>query len=109
MMPTSPPRHTPAGHRTREQYRRDLDRQRGTPAQRGYDAAWFKASKAFLAAHPWCVCCGKPATVVDHIRPHRGDRALFWDRTNWQPMTKPCHDRKTATVDRSAGRGSLQT
>lgn len=21
--------------------------------------------------------------VVNHIRPHRGDQALFWDRSNW--------------------------
>ncbi|WP_274631209.1 HNH endonuclease [Arvimicrobium flavum] len=27
--------------------------------------------------------------VVDHIFPHRGDEALFWDRSNWQPL---CHD-----------------
>ena len=34
-----------------------------------------------------------PARVVDHIRPHRGDVELFWDRSNWQPLCKPCHDR----------------
>jgi 5-methylcytosine-specific restriction protein A len=37
-----------------------------------------------------------PASVVDHIVPHRGDMALFWDRSNWQAMSKLCHDRKTA-------------
>ena len=36
-----------------------------------------------------------PATVVDHIVPHRGDHALFWDKQNWQPLCKDCHDRKT--------------
>lgn len=30
--------------------------------------------------------------VADHIRPHRGDEALFWDRANLQCLCKPCHD-----------------
>lgn len=30
--------------------------------------------------------------VADHIRPHRGDEALFWDRGNLQCLCKPCHD-----------------
>jgi 5-methylcytosine-specific restriction protein A len=24
---------------------------------------------------------------------------LFWDRSNWQSMSKACHDRKTARED----------
>jgi 5-methylcytosine-specific restriction protein A len=35
------------------------------------------------------------ATIIDHIIPHRGDKRLFWDRTNWQPICQACHDRKT--------------
>ena len=30
--------------------------------------------------------------VADHIKPHRGDPALFWDRANLQCLCKPCHD-----------------
>ena len=53
-----------------------------------------------LSRHPLCAECLKngtltPATVVDHIVPHRGDHALFWDEQNWQPLCKNCHDRKT--------------
>lgn len=46
--------------------------------------------------------CGAPATVVDHIIPHRGDlsSAAFWDETNWQPLCKRHHDRKTAREGR---------
>jgi 5-methylcytosine-specific restriction enzyme A len=70
---------------------------------RGYDRKWQKESKAFLAEHPLCQCpdCddgrkrSTAATVVDHRIPHRGDMTLFWDRSNWQAMAKPCHDRKT--------------
>lgn len=75
---------------------------RGGAAARGYDARWQKARKAFLSRHPLCAECLKsgvltPATVVDHIIPHRGDRSLFWDENNWQPLCKGCHDRKTGS------------
>lgn len=52
------------------------------------------ARAAFLALHPLCACCHALATVVDHITPHRGDDALFWNRLNWQPLCAPCHNRK---------------
>ena len=73
--------------------------------KRGYDARWQKASKAFLQAHPLCVRCMEEgrytkATIVDHIKPHRGDPTLFWDEGNWQPLCKWCHDQKTMTEDR---------
>lgn len=32
------------------------------------------------------------ATVVDHIKPHRGDQVLFWDESNWQSLCQPHHD-----------------
>jgi 5-methylcytosine-specific restriction enzyme A len=41
--------------------------------------------------------------VVDHIIPHRGDMTLFWNRKNWQAMSKTCHDKKTATQDGGFG------
>lgn len=83
---------------------RKKDRERGTSHQRGYDARWNKARIEHLDEHPLCVDCGKreyvmPATVVDHIVPHKGNDELFWDRSNWQSLCKPCHDRKTATED----------
>lgn len=63
--------------------------------------AWRSASKGFLRKHPLCADCQDlglvvPATEVDHIIPHRGDRGLFWQRRNWQSLCKPCHSRKTA-------------
>ena len=76
-----------------------------------YGNAWARAAKAFLARHPLCQCedCKEgelritPAEVVDHRKPHRGDRELFWDHDNWQAMSKACHDRKTATEDGGFG------
>ena len=73
---------------------------RGSAAERGYDGKWRSARARFLRKYPLCVKCrenGKltPATVVDHIVPHRGDPVLFWDEKNWQPLCKDCHGEKT--------------
>ncbi|WP_308302390.1 HNH endonuclease signature motif containing protein [Bacillus sp. V5-8f] len=58
-----------------------------------------------LARLPLCVECGRPGTDVDHIKPHKGNQALFWDSSNWQTLCKPCHSHKTATKDGGFGRG----
>lgn len=75
---------------------------RETAAERGYDSKWRDARSRFLRKHPLCAGCMKagklmPATVVDHIIPHRGDQVLFWNKENWQPLCKDCHDRKTGS------------
>ncbi len=72
------------------------DKKRETATQRGYNARWQRARKTFLANNPVCRVCDRGATVVDHIEPHRGDMRLFWDKANWQPLCKLCHDKKTA-------------
>jgi len=84
------------------------DQRRGSAHQRGYTSKWQRARAGFLALHPLCDECARhgrvsAATVVDHIKPHKGDRALFWDRDNWQPLCKPCHDAKTAREDGGFG------
>lgn len=75
---------------------KQLDRSRGTARGRGYTHDWEKERAEFLRQNPWCAIkgsrCSKRATVVDHRIPHRGDMKLFWDRLNWQPACKPCHD-----------------
>lgn len=78
---------------------------RESAGKRGYNTRWKKARLRFLHIHPLCEECkrnGKyvKATVVDHIKPHRGDMALFWDETNWQALCKPCHDKKTWREDK---------
>jgi 5-methylcytosine-specific restriction protein A len=80
---------------------RAKDARRGTAAERGYTYRWAKARRTFLKRYPLCAECQRqgrvtPATVVDHIVPHRGDQALFWDRNNWAALCKYHHDRKTA-------------
>ncbi len=78
---------------------------RSNAAERGYDSKWRTARNRFLKANPLCGKCKEQdkltkATVVDHIKPHRGDKVLFWDESNWQALCKSCHDTKTMTEDR---------
>jgi 5-methylcytosine-specific restriction enzyme A len=70
---------------------------RPTARQRGYSWRWEKVRKFYLLAHPLCVMCSQEgritaASVVDHIKPHKGDQQLFWDPSNWQALCKPHHD-----------------
>lgn len=70
--------------------------------RRGYGHKWRAVRAQFLRRNPLCVECLKrgkiaPATVVDHIIPHRGDEKLFWEERNWQALCKVCHDRKTGS------------
>ena len=100
------PRLVPYGRKYCEEHERQRQGDRADAETRGYGWEWQKARKFFLKRHPWCIRCkakGRlvPATVVDHIKPHRGDAKLFWDETNWQPLCKSCHDHKTMTEDRN--------
>lgn len=105
-MPASAPKHRPmkamaARHVPAEQVR-------ATSAQRGYGSRWQKARATYLMRHPLCAHCEAAgrvtaATVVDHVTPHKGDQALFWDTANWQPLCKAHHDAKTATEDGGFG------
>lgn len=75
---------------------------RASSSKRGYNRQWQKARARYLKAHPLCVQCMKEgravtATVVDHVKPHRGDPVLFWDEKNWQSLCKPCHDKRHGT------------
>ncbi len=74
------------------------DARRPSATARGYDSRWDKARATYLLSHPYCVMqvapgrrCGKPANIVDHIVPHRGDQLLFWDKNNWQSLCIKCH------------------
>ena len=85
-------------------YARDYERRRGSSTGRGYGRKWEARARAYLQANPLCRACElagdvEPATEVDHIVPHRSDMMLFWNVTNWQPLCKPCHSRKTALED----------
>lgn len=40
------------------------------------------------------------AAVCDHIVPHRGDLALFWDENNLQSVCKEWHDREKQRLEK---------
>jgi 5-methylcytosine-specific restriction enzyme A len=87
-MPMRAPMHRPPGYKP-------SDAMRPSAAKRGYGAKWQQARAGFLVHHPRCVLCLRAATRVDHIEPHRGDMAKFWDKSNWQPLCEHCHNRKS--------------
>ena len=105
-MPSKPPVHRPPGWRSTAEVKRELDRQRPSAARRGYGPRWRRARAAFLAEHPLCTSCraeGRivPATVVDHVVPHRGDRTAVLGRGELGTgLCKRCHDAKTAREGR---------
>jgi len=75
-------------------------------AKSPYNSRWQKARATYLTSHQLCVVCARQgmvteATVVDHIKPHKGNQALFWDVDNWQALCKPCHDSWKARLERS--------
>ena len=70
-----------------------------------YGRRWKKARKAYLVQHPLCVMCRQQgrltaATLVDHVKPHNGDEALFWDVNNWQALCQPHHDSAKQRIEK---------
>lgn len=94
------------------EHTKQRDQRRGTAFSRGYDARWQRESKLHLKKYPLCgmrpggqlsvmsKCKDEgivtPGDLVDHVRPHRGDKRLFWDKSNWQTLCHSCHNRKGA-------------
>lgn len=71
--------------------------------------AWRRYRLSYLADHPLCV---DPfldhgplvaATVVDHVKPHRGDYGMFWDGWNHQALCGPCNSKKAAKYEGGFG------
>ena len=57
---------------------------------------WARIRRHQLREHPLCALClergvVEPATICDHIEPHRGDVNKFW-LGPFQSLCKPCHD-----------------
>lgn len=110
-------RHADAGKKrdleAKRERRRFFDRKRESASQRGYTSTWRRVAKRFLERDPYCEECFKqgkitPATEVDHIVPHKGDRNLMWDEKNWQSLCHRCHSRKTAREDGGFGNKVLE-
>lgn len=93
---------------------RQRDQARGTARERGYSSRWDKASATYLRSHPYCVVCGQPAEVTDHIKApklrqattpeeRRAASRLFWDQANWQALCQ--YHNKLKAIEREGGFG----
>jgi 5-methylcytosine-specific restriction endonuclease McrA len=65
---------------------------------------WRRVAKYQLRDHPLCAFCLKrgrvtPASVADHIEPHKGDQDLFWNGA-LQSLCKLCHDSAKAQQEK---------
>ncbi len=85
-----------------------VEPKRKSSNERGYGFAWQKARFYYFKKHPLCVHCEVegliiPATDLDHIIPHQGNKVLFWDSSNWQGLCHSCHSRKTVLEDGGFG------
>lgn len=75
-------------------HRRDYDRElKRRHTWRNYGGDWPKIRAQVLAEEPLCPC-GARATDVDHVVPLR--RGGTHQRSNLQPLCKPCHASKSA-------------
>lgn len=79
---------------------------------RGYDHLWVQECRNYRALNPLCIGClaigvTRKTDVVDHIVPHRGDKKLFWDRSNWQPACTWHHNSIKSELENMWGRGMI--
>lgn len=84
-----------------EVHRREAEQQRGTAAERGYDTRWQRIRRAYLYRNPWCLLCGRTATVADHFPLSRRQLVAQGvadpDAPNrLRPLCATCHNRETA-------------
>lgn len=66
-------------------------------------ARWQRLRAHQLLAHPLCALCAsrglvKPARIVDHVEPHRGDWMKFITG-KLQSLCKACHDGEKKIVE----------
>lgn len=102
----------PCAQKREKERKARADAARPSARERGYDTKWDRERAEYLKAHPRCQhvhndgkLCGRPSTVVHHIVAHKGDRKLFWRRSNWLPVCKACHDGPLQRQERGRGYG----
>jgi 5-methylcytosine-specific restriction enzyme A len=70
--------------------------------------AWQGLRQWRLQRDPLCVMCAEqgnvvPASVVDHLRPHQGDWALFIDADNTQSLCVSHHNSSKQREEHAGG------
>lgn len=69
-------------------------------------SAWQALRIRQLTKEPFCRYCeaqGRivPATIVNHIKPHKGDKVLFFASTNVESVCKQHHDSAIQSFERT--------
>lgn len=88
------------------------ERERNQPNRKWYHSERWKQLRLkvlvrddYTCKQTGQICAGEhPAPnspVVDHIRPHHWDEALFWDINNLQTVTKAYHDSEKQKQERA--------
>lgn len=86
------------------------ERRDASPLRRLYDTVRWKITRKRIFARDLFTCqmCrhieGDTSLLVcDHVKPHRGDLALFWDDANLQTLCKsPCHDKHKQALEQAS-------
>ena len=70
---------------------------RGTPRSGtpGYGAAWRRARDPYIAEHPDCEICGRPAVDVHHRDGRHPSAPGANAQSNLQSLCRSCHRRET--------------
>lgn len=72
-----------------------------------YDSRqWKVLRQQVLSERPFCTFCLRlgirtKATIVDHIKPHHGRAAIFFDRENLQPLCFHHHNATKQAIERN--------
>ncbi|MBC8444809.1 MAG: HNH endonuclease [Chloroflexi bacterium] len=75
-------------HQSEEWKRQDAER--GSAAERGYDAQWQKTRDRYLQDHPRCERCGRSRAILVHHRVRIVNGGSD-DSINLQALCKLCH------------------
>ncbi|WP_406871610.1 HNH endonuclease [Aminobacter sp. P9b] len=120
-MPDMPKMFRPAHAPSRQEQRRDYDRQRDERESRQWykTARWQKLKQRvhvrdlFVCQVTGVLCTGKhPAPnspVADHKIEHGGDPALFWDEGNVRTVSKEFHDSERQREQNAQRRGVVKS
>jgi 5-methylcytosine-specific restriction endonuclease McrA len=115
-MPGNPTIFRARARANRDTLNAEYDDRRGSARARGYTAQWDNASALFKRQHPLCLGCdaiGRVTVVtvvelVDHVEPHKGDAAKFWNADLWQPSCRWHHDVVKQRLERAFAKGELK-